>query len=163
MRKDNKTGVLRKDPNYHKEYRKTHPWTQRNADKRWYEKHKDVKITNTTKYMRLYRKEHPEARTESIWKKRKRIFDLLGGKCHSCGESDWRCLQIDHVHGGGNKQKKMLKSSNEKYYNLVLKMLESGSKDYQLLCANCNWKKLYDNNELSTNHMTTILKVMSAK
>jgi len=161
MRKDNKTGVLRKDPNYHREYRRMHPSVQRDADKRYADRHPDKIRAKNRRFMTKYRKEHPEARTESIWRKKKRIFDLLGGKCYSCGESDWRCLQIDHVNGGGNQQKKRLHSANEKYYNFILKELQFGSKNYQLLCANCNWKKFYENNEISTKHMATILKVMS--
>ena len=83
---------------------------------------------------------------------RQKIFDLLGIKCVVCGESDWRCLQIDHVHGGGNEERKKLchgtHGSNQTYYREILKKIKDGSKDYKLLCANCNWIKKFENEEI---------------
>ena len=83
---------------------------------------------------------------------RQKIFDLLGIKCVVCGESDWRCLQIDHVHGGGNEERKKLchgtHGSNQTYYREILKKIKGGSKDYQILCANCNWKKKYEEGKI---------------
>jgi hypothetical protein len=80
------------------------------------------------------------------------IFQLLGNKCSnpncliSNGCRDVRCLQIDHIHGGGVKEWKLMKTP-EKYYKHILKKIQLGSKDYQLLCANCNWIKRFENNE----------------
>ena len=34
---------------------------------------------------------------------------------------------------------------------LMLKKVIDGSKDYQVLCANCNWIKKVDNKELPNN------------
>lgn len=81
------------------------------------------------------------------------IIQLLGGKCvnPNCliigGCPDWRCLHIDHVNGGGNKERRKFKNSYQ-YYIYVLEQIKSGSKDYQLLCANCNWIKRYKEKEL---------------
>lgn len=77
---------------------------------------------------------------------RNSLFQLLGGKCLRCGETDWRCLQIDHVNGGGSKEKKAC-SSSRAYLRAVFKKIRAGSKEYQLLCANCNWRKLYEKHE----------------
>jgi len=74
------------------------------------------------------------------------LFSLLGNKCVWCGESDWRRLQIDHVNGNGNKDRQNHKGTP--YYNYVIDKVLNGSKDYQLLCANCNWKKKYDRGEV---------------
>lgn len=129
-----------------KRYRQKHPDRVRKATKKWREKNKEkMKLwksmtpTKQRQYARTYRK-----------KLRTTIINLLGGKCVKCGESDWRCLQIDHIHGGGNKErkKKFLKDYGN-YLRYVLRQVKAGSKDYQLLCANCNWKKKYDNNENS--------------
>jgi len=38
-------------------------------------------------------------------KVRFQIIDLLGGKCVVCGFSDWRALQVDHIKGGGYKER----------------------------------------------------------
>lgn len=90
------------------------------------------------------------AKRHKQWAKKQRLelIKLLGGKCIWCGESDWRCLQIDHVHGGGRKERKKFKGSTTSYYSFVIKQIKAGSKDYQLLCANCNWKKKYENEEV---------------
>ena len=74
------------------------------------------------------------------------IFELLGGKCIKCGCSDFRCLQIDHINGGGQKERKKF-PSHKMFYMYVLKQLRVGSKDYQCLCANCNWIKRWENKE----------------
>jgi hypothetical protein len=74
------------------------------------------------------------------------VFALLGGKCLHCGFNDHRALQIDHIHGNGSKD------SNRKhyrdYYSKLLKLSDI-NKTYQLLCANCNWIKRIENNEIS--------------
>ena len=75
-------------------------------------------------------------------------FDKLGNLCAnpSCrhlnedgtlGCKDPRALQIDHILGGGNKERKELKDCREIYR----KVLADNSGKYQLLCATCNWIK----------------------
>jgi len=102
------------------------------------------------KYQREYRKLHKEylnkLSRECIRNRRKEVLKILGGKCVKCGKDDWRCLQIDHVHGGGRKEIILLYRGIS-YYNKVIKEVKSGSKDYQLLCANCNWIKRYEERE----------------
>jgi hypothetical protein len=56
-----------------------------------------------------------------------------------------RALQIDHVNGGGTKERKIYNGQNR--YAIILKRLLENSKEYQILCANCNWIKRYNNNE----------------
>ena len=81
------------------------------------------------------------------------IYKLLGGKCvnpfnlnHGDFLVDRRCLQIDHVNGGGCKEHKKTRNGFS-YYLKVLNHIKSGGKDYQLLCANCNWIKVHVNKE----------------
>ena len=80
------------------------------------------------------------------------VFKLLGNKCsnQNClvtgGCRDIRCLQIDHVNGGGLKERHSF--SGSKYASVVLSKIRSGSKEYQLLCANCNWIKKHENGEV---------------
>jgi hypothetical protein len=90
-------------------------------------------------------------REKILWE----IFGRLGNKCFECGFSDIRILQIDHVNGGGlkeiqkvNKAKGIGSSSRSARYLLyVRKKIREGSKDYQLLCPNCNWIKRIENKE----------------
>jgi hypothetical protein len=77
---------------------------------------------------------------------RKEIFRLLGNKCVRCGFADPRVLQIDHIHGHGTQERKK-QTNNACYYRLILNKIKNGSKDYQLLCANCNWLKRLEQNE----------------
>jgi len=85
-------------------------------------------------------------RKKSRWKFRLQIIELLGGKCAKCGFSDIRALQIDHINGGGNKEFKKF-NCHHAYYKHILEEIEAGSKDYQLLCANCNWIKRFEKGE----------------
>lgn len=83
------------------------------------------------------------------------IFNLLGNTCsnpYNLPHPDWcndlEILQIDHVHSDGWKDRRKERLA---YYKKVLKEIQSGSKDYQLLCPNCNWKKKVLNKENRSN------------
>lgn len=80
---------------------------------------------------------------------KERIFDILGRKCSRCGFSDKRALQIDHKNGGGSKERKSI--GQRQMYANILKCLENGSQEYQILCANCNWIKRHENKECIRN------------
>ena len=86
------------------------------------------------KYLAYRNEKNRELRQQGITK--------LGGKCIKCGFSDIRALQFDHINGGGKRELK--RTGTMTRYIAVLK--DNGTK-YQLLCANCNWIKKYDNNE----------------
>lgn len=87
-------------------------------------------------YMREFaRKRYPELRIA--------VFNKLGNKCSKCGyDTDSRALQIDHIAGDGRQEKRRIGWWN--FYNKILK----DSTGYQLLCANCNYIKRYDNEEV---------------
>ncbi len=90
--------------------------------------------------------QNSEQQLRSKRKKKKEVFKLLGDECVQCGFLDKRALQIDHVNGDGCKDRKS-KSNQLDYLRHVLRELKSGSKKYQLLCANCNWIKRVKNKE----------------
>lgn len=73
---------------------------------------------------------------------RSQILDLLGHKCAVCGFSDPRALQIDHIKGGGYRERQRVGVDNQ--YRRILEVKGEG---YQLLCANCNQIKKYVNKE----------------
>ena len=77
-------------------------------------------------------------------KVRTEILDLLGRACVCCGFDDLRALQIDHVNGGGGRDRKV---GSATYYARILKSIQEGSDEFQILCANCNAIKKYDNKE----------------
>ena len=80
---------------------------------------------------------------------KKELFHLLGDKCIKCGYIGL-ALQIDHVNGGGCREIRELKKHGQSHYDYILKKIKLGSKDYQCLCANCNWEKKFNNKEVKT-------------
>lgn len=101
-----------------------------------------------TAYAIAYRKRNPQqvakakaTQRESIRRQRRKIFALLGEKCAKCGFSDWRALHIDHKNGGGNEEYRKLGP-----YGVRRRVLKTPA-DYQLLCANCNSIKMFENRE----------------
>ena len=87
------------------------------------------------------------ARAGKSYKTRLRLSAIgaLGGRCAKCGFTDIRALQIDHVDGGGNQLRKTTS------YVSMYRDIIAGTCKYpvQLLCANCNWIKRDENNEMS--------------
>lgn len=83
-------------------------------------------------------------KTRTYTATRRSILALLGNKCVHCGFDDVRVLEIDHINGGGGKERE---GDKRQYYIHILHALEGGSQDYQCLCANCNRIKVYENRE----------------
>jgi len=73
---------------------------------------------------------------------REHLIDVLGARCAGCGTTDRRVLQIDHIKNGGAQHRKTFGGvGNYQYYRDMEKRIQSGSKEFQLLCANCNYIK----------------------
>lgn len=84
------------------------------------------------------------ARRRYKYKLRDSVIEKLGGKCawhEGCTWTDPRALQVDHVHGGGNEEKRELKGSTAKFYQ---KVLADTTGKYQLLCACHNVVKRFE-------------------
>ena len=80
------------------------------------------------------------------------MTDIGNCKCKHCGFDDWRALQIDHIDGKGyEERKKYGTSGNGRGGTLTrkkqLELITSNPLNYQVLCANCNWIKRYENKE----------------
>ena len=67
------------------------------------------------------------------WGRRLEVIKTLGGKCVSCGNADPRVLQINHVNGGGSKDKSR---GSRGIIPEILKGNRPG--EFDLRCANCN-------------------------
>lgn len=82
------------------------------------------------------------------WRDRRKkvIIDLLGGICVVCGFDDERALQFDHIHGDGKTDWK--KNNRHGYLTHVLNSVMAKEDKFQLLCANCNWIKRFENHEV---------------
>jgi len=68
------------------------------------------------------------------------LLNMLGPECVKCGFRDLRALQLDHIHGGGCKERKTINHQKLiRYYHDHPKI---AFQTLQVLCANCNWIKL---------------------
>ncbi len=59
-------------------------------------------------------------------------------KCACCGEKQIKFLQLDHINGGGTKER-ILHGAGTGVYCYLRK--NNYPKGYQILCANCNFAK----------------------
>ena len=113
-------------------------------DKRRYKTNPKVKGYRD-KYTKNNRDKIRESQRKWYLKVREEMFQVLGNECIKCGFSDRRALQIDHINGGGIKERR--KGNTRRFHSKVLKSVKKGDKKYQLLCANCNWIKRFERKE----------------
>lgn len=69
------------------------------------------------------------------------------GKCEcvKCGFDDVRALSIDHIDGGGNRDRVHSRLSGDRMYRRLRQ--DGFPEGYQTLCMNCQFIKRYENNE----------------
>lgn len=138
-----------------KKYRAENKDKIRVKTKQWAATHKeqrnktsaDYRARHPEKIKAIYRRDLDASRAKARqynWNRRLRTIALLGDKCVRCGFSDCRALQIDHIDGGGTQHKESIGQSPSK----IIHEIKKAPHLYQLLCANCNWIKRYENDEL---------------
>lgn len=104
---------------------------------------KKKKRTPFAQWTREKKDRYNQRRKEQVRDDLRELFAFLGNQCARCGFDDTRALQLDHVNGGGVKE--LRATGNKKYYyRKALRELKSGNKKYQILCANCNWIKRFE-------------------
>jgi hypothetical protein len=67
-------------------------------------------------------------------------FTHYGGTpplCACCGENIIEFLELDHTNGGGNAQRKLLKTKGGKNFYVWLR-INNWPSGYRVLCSNCN-------------------------
>lgn len=115
---------------------------QKEAVKEWRKKNRDSYRNYTNKWIR--------DQTRIL---REEIYELLGNKCNNpkcpipINKMDKRGLQIDHVYSNGKEDRK--RGYSYTYLRKIRDQIKEGSKDYQLLCAYCNWLKRWEAKEIS--------------
>lgn len=90
-------------------------------------------------YNREYRKTEiaKELKAAANRKIRELAYSGYGSACSCCGESEFEFLCIDHVYGGGARDRK-----KHSTYQIARRVIELGFPDeYQVLCHNCNLAK----------------------
>jgi hypothetical protein len=129
-REKNREQILERERAYYQEHRE-----ERQASKRASQaKHREAKLLRDHLY--------GLKRRDVV---RQAILGLLGTKCAKCGFADVRALQIDHINGNGTQERQKARSMDA-YYRNILAVKGEG---YQMLCANCNQIKRYEENESS--------------
>lgn len=113
-----------------REERHANPDKYNEYQREWYDKNKDWMAPH-------YR----QANLRQYYKVKDEIFHTLGSRCSRCGYQDWSVLQIDHVFGGGGKER--AKYGYTKTFYKIREELRAGTDEgqYQLLCANCHQRK----------------------
>ncbi len=120
-----------KDLKYHQEWRNKNRDKVRAASKKYKENHKELTTARTVKSNRKKRSDY-----------RKETISHYGGtppRCACCGEKEVKFLTIDHINGGGNKDRK---EKNNVAGGLCGWLVKNGfPSGFQVLCMNCNWGK----------------------
>lgn len=66
------------------------------------------------------------------------VIDILGGNfCKQCNCNNLKCLDIDHIHNDGNKERRRSKTGLTLFNYIINNPIES-KKNLQILCRNCN-------------------------
>ena len=87
-------------------------------------------------------------------KLRNQVLVMFGCKCAKCGNSDVRVLQLDHLHGALEPRDAYMRSGSTLY--AALANGRKDPKDFQLLCANCNAIKKFEENEVRGRRSLTL-------
>ncbi len=106
---------------------------------------KEKYLANPEKFrerQRIYRLKNLEKVTaqKKRLNERNRLDALIayGGavpKCNCCGEKEQKFLEIDHINGGGSKEREITGAGTTFFSWLKKRKYPSG---YQVLCSNCN-------------------------
>lgn len=96
--------------------------------------------TRCKKCRKEYCKKHqqkPESKETNAKRRkelRQKVIGGYGAKCQCCGESNFEFLAIDHVNGGGRKERKTMST-----YQIAKKIIDNNfPPEYRVLCHNCN-------------------------
>lgn len=91
---------------------------------------------------------------------RVKLIKLLGGVCSNkkCGCTDIRCIELDHVSGGGCIERKD-NGGRPKTARYYLTHLDEAKEKIQLLCSNCNRIKQYEQLEGITDIYNNIISI----
>ena len=108
----------------------------------WRQTHKE----HSRKYKNQYNvdnRDHVRRRSRSYARQfRRKVLKFFGDKCIRCGFNDYRALQLDHIHGGGAREHRL----STGVYGIYRRALKN-PEEFQLLCANCNNIKRYEEGE----------------
>lgn len=147
-----------------REWYARHPHYARDSSRKWYENLKKNHPRKYREYLNLqgkrYRKHlisNPNFRSEMSQQRKLKVFThycngppkCMNPNCHTPnGETDIRCLSIDHVNGGGNAHRRKVTRISKGGESFYLWLIGNGyPSGFQVLCMNCQFIKRYENSE----------------
>ena len=94
--------------------------------RKWYERNKSMHI----------------ARTLSRYTaQRVHLLALLGSECACCGEAETLFLDIDHINGVSEEEKRLGGKKKRYSWAKLFKYVPMHLDEFQILCSNCNQGK----------------------
>lgn len=111
----------------------------RYSDEAWARVEERARIAARKAYPKLspeYRRATQQRHNKKV---RAAVLAAYGSVCACCGETEEKFLSLDHINGGGRKQRKELRKTGTAFYSWLC---SQGFPDgLQVLCMNCNWAK----------------------
>jgi hypothetical protein len=137
---------LETHPDYHKNYYRDNPEKCREKRRKSYARHSDKERAYQQKHYKENRetilsKQKTNTNRKEYFKKyyrelKKRVIASYGGQCECCSVDTFEFLTIDHIYGGGHKERKSKTGAG--FYARLEKMGFPKDK-YRCLCMNCNF------------------------
>ncbi len=109
-----------------------------------------LKKHSIKKYHTKHKERLRKYNEERLQRLKAEAYIILGNKCISCGFTDKRALQIDHINGGGSKERREKPLHGTMKYKRIIENPTYYKDILQILCANCNWIKKFENYEKRT-------------
>lgn len=114
---------------------------KREAAKRYADAYPEKVLEQQRAANTRYRKAHPEVMRARRHTRREEVLAFFGGACVACGFNDPRALQVDHINGGGHRERRAGSGTIREQHRLVVADPTAARAKYQLLCANYNLVK----------------------
>ena len=121
---------------YEKKRWEEHKENRKNDFKRWYEMNKERERAKKKQYWREHREEHRIYRMKKRLKALRKVSGEDVPKCINCGCDDVRFLEINHINGGGYKEKKEAGGTGYVFKNILNGTRKTD--DLNVLCKVCN-------------------------
>lgn len=124
---------------YHAAWREKHRVDINKKQIEYYWRNHDKCLKSMERYRNKDREEHNKrARDYNLQVKIKALNAYGGCKCNNCDIEDIEVLCIDHINDDGQVHRN--KMGGKRMYNWLIK--NNFPPGFQVLCRNCNWKKL---------------------
>lgn len=122
---------------YRRQYYQANIERIRQRSKEWADKNRERQRANANAWAANNREKTNRKHHLRRLRLREAAIEAYGGRCACCGETQFRFLAIDHINGGGSRQRKAIPGHD---MGAWLKK-NSYPFGFQVLCHNCNQAK----------------------